>query len=156
DEIAVMIPGDQLFAAHAGLLQRRSQIVADEIAFLFGSIDAGLPSLFGHRLVLDRKPPDGYAQRFVGLDEFYIEIRPGLRILVFHMTAGSLDRLFDERDTVLPVVRHAEGLERNIVVAHIAVASAGEITALDVGTRQRIADTVGGIVIGGQELLLFV
>ncbi|OPZ76828.1 MAG: hypothetical protein BWY77_01812 [bacterium ADurb.Bin431] len=89
EEIAVVVPDDQFFAAHARPGQGRSEMILDKVALLLIGVDAGLPGLGGHGLVLHRETPHRQALLLVGLDELYIAAGPGLKTLGFEFAAAQ-------------------------------------------------------------------
>src|SRR5213075_2210068 len=77
DEIAVVIPRDDFPVAQPLSLHRGAEVVLEEVAFVLGAVDARLPRLCRHGLVLYADAPDGNAFPLIRLDE--LRVVPGPR-----------------------------------------------------------------------------
>ena len=175
-----MVPHDNIFVTESFPLQRGSQIILQEIALLFRGVNARLPGLGGHGLVLDRDSPNGHSFGFVGLDELHIIIGPGLGIagqqlaapqhvfVVFHEgggtprtgiehqgSPGGFRGPLDQRNPDLPVMVNVKSGQRRVPLLNIGIAAAAEITAVNGGPHQRVADALLPVVVSRKELLLF-
>ena len=179
DEIAVVVPRDDLPIGQPLARHRRAEEALEEVALLLGGVDARLPRLGRHRFVLNRDPPDVDALALVRLDELRVVVRPRLPELrrqlstVQHvairlhecrrtprageereLSAGRREHLLDEWDAELSVVRDAERLERLVAFVDVRVAGGGEVAAVDVRAPERVADPLVGIVVGIEQLAL--
>src|SRR6202022_3563316 len=108
---------------------RRAQVVLQEFSLVFRSVDARLPCLRRHGLVLNRNAPDGNFLFLVSLDELRVVVGPGLKELRLQLStmqhvvvglhecrwtpwtaeerelsAGGGERPLDEGNAELPVV----------------------------------------------------
>eukprot|EP01137_Pigoraptor_chileana_P000265 Opistho-2@36166 len=77
-QVAVVVPDDDLDVAQSGARQGRPEVIAHEVALLLRRVDAGVPALHGHGLVLHRHAPDRHPLGRIGLDEAHIAAGPGL------------------------------------------------------------------------------
>src|ERR1017187_74502 len=80
EQIAVMVPDNDLDVLQAGLLERRPEVIADEIPFLLGAIDTGVPHLRSCRFILDGHSPDRHTLFLVFADKADEVIGPHLSI----------------------------------------------------------------------------
>src|SRR5450759_2588552 len=61
DEVTVMIPGNDLLVTQPFSLHSRAEVVLQEVSLVFRGVDARLPCLRRHGLVLNADAPDGYS-----------------------------------------------------------------------------------------------
>lgn len=81
DEIAVVVPNDDLLVPVSGSFHGRTEVVFQEITLLLSGVDARFPALRRHGFVLDGNPPYWEPFRLVSLDEFDEVVGP--RLVVF-------------------------------------------------------------------------
>ena len=81
DEVAIVVPNDNLLISVSCSLHRGAEVVFQEIAFLLGGVNARFPALRCHGFVLDGHPPNWKPFRFVGFDEFDEVVGP--RLVIF-------------------------------------------------------------------------
>jgi len=123
DQVAVMVPGNELLFLHFILPKRWPQEILDEIAFFLGRVHARFPFLLGHGLILNAQSPYRHSPFFVFLDKSHVVIGPGLveflhqqsslqHVLIvfhpcrrapgahehFHVSTGGFKCLFNERN----------------------------------------------------------
>jgi hypothetical protein len=133
DEIAIVVPHDDLLSGKTFAPDRRPKMVLQKIALLFGRENTRLPLLRSHRFILNREAPDRYALALVRFDEPREVVGPRLIklrlqlaaakhvVVVFHErgraprarkdvepSAGRGQGLLDKRDAKLPVVVHTK------------------------------------------------
>ncbi len=133
----------------------------------------------GHGLILDRDAPDGHPFSLISLYKFYIIVCPGLGkvgqqlaapqhvVVVLHEggraprtgikhqgAPGGFRSRFDQRNPELPVMVNVKGGQCRVPLLDIGIAAAAEITAVDGGPHQRIADALLPVIICREELLL--
>src|ERR1017187_1364098 len=178
EQIAVMVPYDDLDALQAGLLERRPQVIAYEIPFLLGAIETGVPNLCGRGFILDGHSPDRHAFLLVFVDETDEVIGPHLSIFGLQLSAaielaiglhpcgwtpgrdknlkrfarhflGFLDH-GQERSTV-PV--DGEMLQLHITVhLRTGIVAKREIATVHVGATQGVAMPLGSVKVRLKEL----
>src|SRR6185503_18657702 len=135
DQIAIVIPGNDLLVAQSRTAQRWSKVVLEKVSFFLGGVNTRLPFLRRHRFVLDREPPDRYSFRLVGPDELRVVVGPRLVklgfqfaamqniVVVFHerrraprtgedveLTLCGCQDFLDKPDSILLVVRNTKRL----------------------------------------------
>src|ERR1043165_7398843 len=59
DQIAIVIPGDDLLITQPRTAHRWPEIILEEVSFFLGGVNTRLPFLRRHRFVLNRESPDG-------------------------------------------------------------------------------------------------
>ena len=151
-----------------GGMQRRAEVVAHEVAFFFGAVNAGVPGLHRRRFVLHRHAPHRHAFVCVGLDELHKAARPGVGVLrqelaapvhlavalhpgwrapggdqQLHESTGHLQCCLDHGQQRLPVPRDGETVQRQIVVLlHMGVVAQGKVAAVHVHAAKGVAVTL--------------
>ena len=80
-QVAVVVPDDDLYVPPTLALQRRPEVVAHEVAFLLAGVDARIPRLRGGGFVLDRQAPEVDALFLEGGKVFSVVERPGVAVL---------------------------------------------------------------------------
>src|ERR1043165_5699860 len=140
-------------------------MVLEEVALVLGRVDARLPLLRRHRLVLNTDAPDGYAFALVSPNELDEIVGPRLVelwlqlaavqhvVVVFHerrraprasenveTIARRRDDLLDEGNAELLVVLDAERLQLFVAFVDVSVTGAREVATVNVGARERVAD----------------
>ncbi len=160
-----------LHVAQAGRVQGRAQVVAHEVAFLFGAVDAAVPTLHGLGFVLHRHAPHRHAFGLVSADEAHKTLRPGGGVLRQQLAAlghlpvalhprrwapgrhqqlqrlaGHALRGADHRQQRLPVAVDVEVRQRHIA-RHlgVGVVAQAEVAAVHVHAAQRVALALGGV-----------
>src|SRR5882724_2292173 len=78
DEIAIMIPGNDLLVSQACSLECWAKIISENVAFLLSRINTRFPFLRSHRLVLNRNTPDRYSFTLVRVNELWVIVGPRL------------------------------------------------------------------------------
>src|ERR1700752_2547056 len=76
DQIAIVIPGDDLLIPQSRPAQRWPQMILEEVSFFLGGVDTRLPLLRRHRFILDRESPDRYPFRLIGPDKLRVVVGP--------------------------------------------------------------------------------
>ena len=175
-----MIPPEDFLFGQTRAFHGGAEEVLQEVSLLFGGVDAGLPCLRRHRLVLDGDSPDRNPFPLVSLDEFRVVVGPRLIELrlelstVQHvvvglhecrwtpraaeeseLSAGSRQRPLDKRNTESLIMVDAERLQLLVTFVDVGVAGGREIAAVDVGSSQRVADSFVAIEVGVQNFPLF-
>ena len=178
--VAVVVPHDHAHVAEPGLVQRGAEVVAHEVAFLLGGVEAGIPALAGLGLVLHRHAPHRHALGLVGLDEAHEALRPGRAAFgqqlaaVVHAAAvlhpgrrapgrdQQLDRParhalrgLDHGQQGFAVALDVEAVQRVVAgVLDMGVVAQGEIAAVHVHAAQRVAVALHGVEVLAQQPLL--
>src|SRR5438132_5607979 len=168
-----MVPDNDLLLAQPLSFHRWAEIVFQKISLFLSGINTRLPSLRGHGFVLNSDAPDGNAFTLVGLNELREVVGPGLIklwfqsatvkhiVVVLHegrwtpgaakdveLPSGRSQRLLYKRNPKLFVMVDAERVQLLVAFVYVGVAAAREITTMDVGSGQRVADAGAGIKIG--------
>src|SRR5689334_8563655 len=179
NEISIVIPNDDLLLAESFLLDRWSKMVLEEVAFVLGRVDARLPLLRRHRLVLNTDAPDRNAFALVSSDELHevvgprlIELRFQLAaaqhvVVVFHErrrapraredvepVAGRRDYLLDKGNAEFLIVRDAERLQLFVAFVDVGVTAAREVATVNVRARECVADARLATVVCVEKFLL--
>ena len=81
NQVTIVIPDNDLLVPKAFSLKNWAQVIFKKIALFFRGVDHRLPTLHGHRLVLDGHPPDWHTFSFIGFDKFGKIHRPSLVVL---------------------------------------------------------------------------
>src|SRR5689334_9753234 len=87
DEIAVVVPGDDLPVGESFSSHRGPEKALEEVALFLGRVDARFPRLRSHGLVLYRDSPDRDPFPLVRLDELRVIVRPCLSELRLQLSA---------------------------------------------------------------------
>src|SRR5256714_5536622 len=87
NQVAVVIPAEDFLFAESGTSHRGTEVILEEVPLLLGGVDARLPGLRSHRLVLDRDSPDRNPFVLVSFDEFRVVVRPRLIELGLQLSA---------------------------------------------------------------------
>src|ERR1044072_5406905 len=165
DQIAIVIPGDDLLVAQTRTAQRWSKIILEKVSFFLGRVNTRFPFLSRHRFILDRESPDRYAFRLVGPYELRVIVGPRLIELGFQFTAvqnvvvvfherrrapraredielafGGGENFLDEWNPILLVVRKTERTEFFVAFVDVGVNAAREITTVNIRAREFVAD----------------
>ena len=80
DEVAVVVPHDDVLVPISGGVHRRPEVVLQEISLLLSRVDARLPALYRHGLILDGHPPHGQPFCLIGFDELHEVLGPGVPV----------------------------------------------------------------------------
>src|SRR5438046_1858993 len=77
DQIAVVVPHDDVDVLEPAPGHDRAEVVAQKIALGFGLVDARFPRLGRHRLVLNPDCTDGHTGTPIALDDLWVVKWPG-------------------------------------------------------------------------------
>src|SRR6185436_3652112 len=61
DEVAIVIPGNDLLVSQAFAFECRAKMIFEKVSLLLSRVNTGFPFLRGHRLVLHRETPNRYS-----------------------------------------------------------------------------------------------
>src|ERR1043166_7703787 len=173
EQVAVVVPDDNLDMTESRLIESRAEIVTHEVPLFFSAVNTGVPRLGGGRFILDRHAPNRHTFLHIFANIADVIIRPRLSVfrlqpptsiglsVRFHPSrrtprrrkqlnrlASHPGRLLDQGEKCMPVTVNREMLEPYIAIdLGIRVIAKGEVTAVDVSPAEGISVTVCGIKI---------
>src|ERR1043166_8518408 len=80
EQIAVVVPDDNLDMTESRLFERGTEIVTHEVALFLGAVDAGVPLLCCSGFILDRHAPNRYAFLYIFANIADVIISPCLSV----------------------------------------------------------------------------
>ena len=177
--VAVVVPDHNFHVVEAGPVQRRAEVVSNEVAFLLCTVEAGVPALLRHRLVLHRDGPHRHALGLVRADEAHETLSPGGAALlpqppaVVHFAVGlhprwrtpgrheQLDRRagdplcgLDEGQQAHAVALDAEALQGEVVgCLDVSIVAERKVARVHVHAAKAVAVTRLRVEVFAQQLL---
>ena len=167
NQVPVVVPHHDVFVTETGGLHSGTEVKLQEVPLLLGRVDAGLPALNRHGLVLNGHPPNGQSLCFIGLNELYEVLRPRAvklrqqgtpvqHVLVrlhesrwtpragieHQVLADHLRRPLDHGDALDGVRGYGEGRQSRIPLFDVGMAPQPKVTGMDAGTDDVVSDAL--------------